>query len=91
MARALITGVTGFVGSYLAEYLLANTDWEIVGMCRWRSPLDNIQPLIPEINKCGRVRLVYADLRDGIAAPAAANCMSLPIATRRSNLPTACT
>jgi GDP-mannose 4,6-dehydratase len=65
--RALITGVTGFVGSHLAEYLLANTDWDIVGMCRWRSPLDNIQSLIPEINKCGRVRLVYADLSDGIA------------------------
>ena len=64
---ALITGVTGFVGSYLAEYLFANTDWDIVGMCRWRSPLDNIQSLIPEINKGGRVRLVYADLRDGIA------------------------
>ena len=65
--RALITGITGFVGSHLAEYLLANTDWDIVGMCRWRSPLGNIQSLIPEINKAGRVRLVYADLRDGIA------------------------
>ena len=67
MQRALVSGVTGFVGSHLAEYLLANTDWEIIGMCRWRSPLDNIQSLIPEINKGGRVRLVYADLRDGIA------------------------
>lgn len=65
--RALISGITGFVGSHLAEYLLANTDWDIVGTCRWRSPLDNIQSLIPEINKGGRVRLVYADLRDGIA------------------------
>ena len=65
--RALITGITGFVGSHLAEYLLANTDWNIVGMCRWRSPLDNIQSLIQEINKGGRVSLVYADLRDGIA------------------------
>lgn len=65
--RALITGITGFVGSHLAEYLLANTDWDIVGMCRWRSPLDNIHSLIPEINKGRRVRLVYADLRDGMA------------------------
>lgn len=69
--RALITGITGFVGSHLAEYLLANTDWEIVGMCRWRSPLDNIQSFIPEINKGGRVRLVYADLNDGIVVRAA--------------------
>ncbi len=29
--RALITGVTGFAGSHLAEYLLANTDLEIWG------------------------------------------------------------
>lgn len=65
--RALITGITGFVGSHLAEYLLENTDWDIVGTCRWRSPLDNIQSLVPEINRGGRVRLVYADLRDGIA------------------------
>ena len=36
-------------------------------MCRWRSPLDNIQSLIPEINNGERVRLVYADLRDGVA------------------------
>lgn len=63
--RALITGITGFVGSHLAEYLLANTDWQIIGMCRWRSPLDNLHSLAPEINKGGRVRLVYADLRDG--------------------------
>jgi nucleoside-diphosphate-sugar epimerase len=38
--RAFITGVTGMVGSHLADYLLANTDWDIFGMCRWRSPLD---------------------------------------------------
>ena len=67
MTTALITGISGFVGSHLAEYLIDNTDWNIVGMMRWRSPLDNIQSLIPEINKGGRVRLVYADLRDGIA------------------------
>ena len=67
MTRALITGISGFVGSHLAEYLLEKTDWEIIGMYRWRSPLDNIQSLIPEINNGGRVRLVYADLRDGIA------------------------
>ncbi len=31
--RALITGITGVVGSHLADFLLANTDWEIYGMC----------------------------------------------------------
>lgn len=61
---ALITGITGMVGSHLVDYLLANTDWEIVGVCRWRSNLDNISHLVPRINKQDRIRLVYADLRD---------------------------
>jgi GDP-4-dehydro-6-deoxy-D-mannose reductase len=29
--RALITGISGFVGSHLAEYLLEHTDWEVFG------------------------------------------------------------
>ena len=29
--RALITGISGFVGSHLAEYLLAHTDWHVSG------------------------------------------------------------
>ena len=29
--RALITGISGFVGSHLAEYLLEHTDWEVCG------------------------------------------------------------
>lgn len=62
--RALITGVTGMVGSHLADYLLANTDWDIIGMCRWRSPLDNISHLLPRINKHDRITLLYGDLRD---------------------------
>jgi len=62
--RALITGITGMVGSHLADYLLAHTDWEVIGMCRWRSPQDNITHLIPRINSGDRVRLLYGDLRD---------------------------
>jgi len=62
--RAFITGITGMVGSHLADFLLKNTDWEIIGLCRWRSPLDNISHLIPYINRHERVRLVYGDLRD---------------------------
>ena len=42
LERALITGITGMVGSHLLDYLLEKTDWEIHGMLRWRSPLDNI-------------------------------------------------
>jgi GDP-4-dehydro-6-deoxy-D-mannose reductase len=29
--KALITGISGFVGSHLAEYLLEATDWEVAG------------------------------------------------------------
>lgn len=61
---ALITGITGMVGSHLADYILTNTDWDIVGMCRWRSPLDNISHLIPMVNRKERIRLSYGDLRD---------------------------
>ena len=49
--KVLITGITGMVGSHLADYLLENTDWNIHGMCRWRSPQDNVQHLIPFVNK----------------------------------------
>jgi GDPmannose 4,6-dehydratase len=62
--RAFITGVTGMVGSHLTDYLLEHTDWEIYGLCRWRSPLDNIAHLLPRINAQDRVRLLYGDLRD---------------------------
>jgi len=60
----LITGITGMVGSHLADFLLEETDWNIVGLCRWRSPLDNIAGLVPLINRKERVQLIYGDLRD---------------------------
>jgi GDPmannose 4,6-dehydratase len=65
--RALITGITGMVGSHLADFLLERTDWEIYGMCRWRSPLDNIEALIPRANCNDRVHLLYGDLRDSLS------------------------
>lgn len=62
--KALITGITGMVGSHLADYILENTDWEIDGMCRWRSPLDNVEHLIKQANEKNRIRFLYADLND---------------------------
>jgi GDPmannose 4,6-dehydratase len=62
--RALITGVTGMVGSHMLDFLLEQTDWDIYGMCRWRSPLDNIQGHLDRINAKDRVHIVYGDLRD---------------------------
>jgi GDPmannose 4,6-dehydratase len=65
--RALITGITGMVGSHLADFLLERTDWELYGLCRWRSPLDNVEHLLPRANRGDRLRFVYGDLRDYVS------------------------
>lgn len=52
--RAFITGIGGFAGSYLAEFLLENTDWEISGLIH-RSP-GNVEHLRD------KVRLERGDL-----------------------------
>lgn len=57
--RVLITGITGMVGSHLAEYILANhPGTEVHGLVRWRSPLENIRGILPKI------QLRHAELRD---------------------------
>ncbi len=56
--RVLITGVTGMVGSHLADYCLERGDIEVYGTRRWRSPLDNIAHITEQIT------LVECDLRD---------------------------
>lgn len=66
-SAALITGITGMVGSHLADYLLENTDWNIYGVCRWRSPLDNVEHLLERVNRKDRVFFEYADLNDQIS------------------------
>jgi len=65
--KALITGITGMVGSHLVDFLLENTDWDIYGMCRWRSPLDNVEHLLDMANKKDRVCFIYGDLCDYIS------------------------
>lgn len=46
----LITGITGFVGSHLADYILANhPEYQIVGLTRWRSPKDNIHHILHSV------------------------------------------
>ena len=57
--RVLIIGVTGFVGSHLADYILENhPDVEVYGTKRWRSSLDNISHILDKI------KLYDCDLRD---------------------------
>jgi len=65
--KALITGVTGMVGSHLADFLLEHTDWDIYGACRWRSPLDNVAHLLDRANRKDRVFFEYADLNDQVS------------------------
>jgi len=65
--KALITGITGMVGSHLADFLLSETDWDIYGMCRWRSPLDNVSHLLDRANRSDRLKFLSADLRDYIS------------------------
>ena len=44
--RILLTGITGFVGSNMVDYLLDNVpDVEIFATRRWRSNSDNIKHL----------------------------------------------
>jgi len=62
--KALITGITGMVGSHLTDFLLENTDWDIYGMCRWRSPLDNVEHLLDRVNKKDRIFFLEGDLCD---------------------------
>src|SRR3989454_5440619 len=55
--RILITGITGFVGSHLAEFAL-NRNEEVVGALRWRSNTEHIDHLRD------RLTLIQSDLRD---------------------------
>src|SRR3990167_10826034 len=58
----LITGITGFVGSHLAEYILTNhKNIKVCGLVRWRSPLDNINHISKKID------LKWGDLLDSFS------------------------
>jgi len=57
--RALITGITGFAGSHLAEYLLAeHPEVEIFGLYRWRSRMENLDGVGDQVT------MIEADMRD---------------------------
>jgi len=57
--KVIITGITGFVGSHLADYIIENhPQTEIFGTKRWRSPMENIDHIREKIT------LTDCDLRD---------------------------
>lgn len=58
MRRVLVTGVTGFAGSHLVDYMLTRSDCEIFGIQRWRSRTENIEHFQD------RITLIECDLRD---------------------------
>jgi GDPmannose 4,6-dehydratase len=62
MKRALITGITGQDGSYLAELLL-DKDYEVFGMVR-RASTENFERIEHLVD---RVKLVQGDLLDGVS------------------------
>jgi GDPmannose 4,6-dehydratase len=66
MKRALITGITGQDGSYLAELLLGKPDYEVHGLVRRSSSLNRqrIDHLFADASVADRFRLHYADLAD---------------------------
>jgi GDP-4-dehydro-6-deoxy-D-mannose reductase len=60
--KVLITGITGFAGSHLADYILANhRDVEIYGTVRWRSRTENIEHIADKIH------LEECDLKDSFS------------------------
>ena len=56
--KALITGITGFVGSHLAEYLLNMGNVEVSGIERWRSKTENIDHIK------NKIKFIECDMRD---------------------------
>lgn len=62
--KILITGITGQVGSQLADFLLENTSYVVVGMMRWQESMNNLYHLTDRINRKDRISLHSADLND---------------------------
>ena len=56
--KVLITGITGFVGSHLADYALSKENVQVYGTIRWRSKTENIEHVKDKIH------LVHCNLND---------------------------
>ena len=59
--RVLVTGITGFAGSHLAEYLLAeHPDVAVYGTVRWRSRMENLE----DLRRAGKIDLIEGRFSD---------------------------
>ena len=59
--KVLITGLTGFAGSHLADYCIARGGVEVHGIIRWRSRTENIE------HSRDKIALHECDLRDAFS------------------------
>ena len=58
MKKVLITGITGFAGSHLMDYILENTDYQVYGLKRMNANLRNVN------HAMDRITLLDGDLLD---------------------------
>ncbi|MGB9719977.1 MAG: GDP-mannose 4,6-dehydratase [bacterium] len=59
--KVLITGISGFAGSHLADYLLSLNNVEVFGTIKWRSKIDNIEHILDKI------KFYECDIKDASA------------------------
>lgn len=68
--RVLITGITGFVGSHLADFILnEHSDVELFGIYRWRSRTENID------HNRNKMTIIESDLRDASCVKRMLDCV----------------
>lgn len=59
--RILITGISGFAGSHLADYFLGEGKHEVFGTIKWRSDRENILQIQSKLKLC------ECDIKDAVA------------------------
>ena len=57
--------------SHLVDFLIKNTNWNIYGLLRWSSKIDNIEHNLDMVNTKKRFFLLYGDLNDHISVRSA--------------------
>lgn len=62
MSTVLITGVSGFVGSHLAEYLVKKHSMRVIGLARRRGRVDNLEDA--GLFSCDSFQLEMGDVTD---------------------------
>ena len=70
MKRVLLTGIDGFIGHHLAEGILKNTDWKVVGLSKidCASTLHRLTDMDRWKDFAGRIEFIYHDLRSPVNA-----------------------